>query len=453
VRWQCYYRGVKPGAFGLPVSRRSFLLAAPAACWAASKTVPAAFFRYRDPSTEFPVIRLTDPSFTSLLPAHYQHSIARRGNFLLLASDLTGRMEAYRLDLKTGVARQLSEEEGLDPGSLTIMPDERAVCCTANNRLLRIDLSSAHVREVYRVPAGYEAWASPARQGGGAGSTGFGLAEDGVYAALTERRHRAGAALVKSGNAESGNAESGNAESGNAESGSSPSPAARPPNESSLPRASEDIPQASKDVARASEERSGAWRLRLIRMADGMATTIAESQEELSDPILRPRRASVLYRRGKSLWLANYDGQQNFALRTAQGETGPAFWGPDGRTVFYLNYPSDSHRLHNIRELTPDSQEDRPVADTTQFVAFERNADASVFTGASGSKASPHVLLLVRAVKRELTLCEHRASNPRMVSPVFSPNSQQVYFVSDRDGKPAIYSVDVEKLVEETGGQ
>jgi oligogalacturonide lyase len=161
----------------------------------------------------------------------------------------------------------------------------------------------------------------------------------------------------------------------------------------------------------------------------------------------------VLYQRGKSVWLANYDGQQNFALRTAQGETGPAIWSPDGRTVFYLNYPSDPHRLHNIRELTPDSQEDRPVADTTQFVAFERNADASVFTGASGSKASPHVLLLVRTVKRELTLCEHRASDPKMVSPVFSPNSQQVYFVSDRHGKPAIYSIAVEKLVEETGGQ
>jgi oligogalacturonide lyase len=413
---------VKPAASGLPVSRRSFLLAAPAACLAASKTVPAALFRYRDPSTEFPVVRLTDPSFTSVLPAHYQRSIARRGNFLLLASDLTGRMEAYRLDLKTGVARQLSEEEGLDPGSLTITPDERAVCCTANNRLLRIDLSGAHAREVYRVPAGYEAWG------------GFGLAEDGLYAALTERRQRAGAAPFQV----------------KVESGSSPYPAARPPNESSP--VSKDVPQASKDVPRASEGGSGA-RLRLIRMADGMAATIAESPEELTDPIPRPRRASVLYRRGKSPWLANYDGQQNFALRTAQGETGAAVWSPDGRTVFYLNYPSDPHRLHNIRELTPDSQEDRPVADTTQFVAFERNADASVFTGASGSKASPHVLLLVRAVKRELTLCEHRASDPKMVSPVFSPNSQQVYFVSDRHGKPAIYSVAVEKLVEETGGQ
>ena len=68
----------------------------------------------------------------------------------------------------------------------------------------------------------------------------------------------------------------------------------------------------------------------------------------------------------------------------------------------------------------------------------------------SGSKASPHVLLLVRAVRREFTLCEHRASNPSMVSPIFSPNSQHVFFMSDQHGKPAIYRIAVDKLVEAT---
>jgi oligogalacturonide lyase len=59
-------------------------------------------------------------------------------------------------------------------------------------------------------------------------------------------------------------------------------------------------------------------------------------------------------------------------------------------------------------------------------------------------------LLLVRAAKRELTLCEHRASDPHLVSPIFSPNSQRVFFQSDKDGKLAIYSMVVDKLVEET---
>jgi len=70
--------------------------------------------------------------------------------------------------------------------------------------------------------------------------------------------------------------------------------------------------------------------------------------------------------------------------------------------------------------------------------------------GFYGSKASPYILLLVRYVKREHALCEHHASDPTQVAPIFSPNSRRVFFHSDRHGKTAIYSVRVERLVEET---
>ena len=189
------------------------------------------------------------------------------------------------------------------------------------------------------------------------------------------------------------------------------------------------------------ERRSATYRLRLINVRTSMAATLAEADEEMSDPITRPKRASVLYRRGGGLYLANFDGKQNYRLRSA--EAAQAMWSPEGRSVLYLS-------SGKLREFVPDSNEDRAVADTSQFAAFDRNGDASVFVGAGGSKVSPYIFLLVRAVKRELTLCEHRASNPTMVNPMFSPNSQQIYFNSDIHGKPAIYRMDVEKLVAAT---
>jgi oligogalacturonide lyase len=73
-----------------------------------------------------------------------------------------------------------------------------------------------------------------------------------------------------------------------------------------------------------------------------------------------------------------------------------------------------------------------------------------VFVGASRSRASAYVLLLLRVTRRELTLCEHRASDPKMVLPIFSPDSQSVFFASDRHGKQALYRVRIEKFVEET---
>ena len=355
-------------------SRRWFLCAVPVGCSVAlaekNKPAPSALFRYSDASTEFQVVRLTDPSFTSLLPAHFARAVPKRGNFLLYASDSTGQMEAFRMESKGGITRQLTELEGLYPASLTLTPDERNFCCVAGDKLLHVGLGNEKVREVCQLSVGFEC-------------TGFGLAEDGLYGGLIERK-------------------------------------------------------------------GDLHRLRLIKISDGSSTTLAEASEPMRDPIPRPRRAAILYARGNGIWLANYDAQQNYRLKVAPGETGPFTWHPNGATFFYLNYPDDPHKLHNIREFTPDTNMDAAVADTTQFVAFERNSDASVFVGASGSKASPHVLLLVRSVKRELTLCEHRASDPRIVSPIFSQNSQNIFFGSDQHGKPAIYTMAVEKFVAET---
>lgn len=363
-------------------TRRWFLWTVPAAYPLASfaageknRAVPSAAVRYSDPSTEFAVIRLTDPQFTSRMPAHYARALAHRGNFLVYSSDLGGGgMAVYRMDLKTGASRQVTDDDDLDPVSVTLTADERSICYAAGGRLLVMTLANSRTRELYRPAAGFEL------------TPGLSVSEDGLYAAVVERKGMT-------------------------------------------------------------------HRLRLIRTADGMATTLGEAAEEMADPIPRPRRASVLYRRAGGLWLANYNGQQNYRLHVADGETGPATWGPDGRSVLYLNYPADTHKLHNIREFTPDANQDKSVADTTQFAAFERNSDASVFVGASSSKASPYVLLLVRTVKREFTLCEHRASDPALVSPVFAPNSQHIYFGSDQHGKPAIYSMAVEKIVTETDTQ
>jgi oligogalacturonide lyase len=358
----------------MALSRRWFLASLPAACLGQSSgkghVLPSAFKRYSDPATENAVQWLTDPACSSILPVSSLHSISRHG-FLVCASNVSGRFEAYRIDLKSGQQKQLTEAGDLDPHSLTLTADDRAIVYLDGANLVTVNLSSLRAREVYKIPEGFER------------GRGIGLAEDALYAALIEKKE-------------------------------------------------------------------SHYRLQLVNMAKGTADTLAEGEEEIGEPIPRPKRASVLYRRGAGLWLANYDGKQNYRLRVADGGVGPALWSPEGRSVYYLSYPEDAHKLHALREFVPDSNEDLSVANTSQFVGIGRNTDGSVFAGASGSKASPYVLLLVRAVKRELTLCEHRASDPAMVSPVFAPNSQHVYFGSDRHGKPAIYSIAVEKLVEET---
>lgn len=202
---------------------------------------------------------------------------------------------------------------------------------------------------------------------------------------------------------------------------------------------------------RQTQAASQVYRLRSVGLAQGAARTILEAPFPITDPVERPQHAQILYRQtGKGLWLTTMDGAQNAALKLAGGGIGPAFWSPDGKTLLYLNFPEDPKELNAIREYAPDlgGTPDKLVAKTSQYVAFSANRDTSVFVGSSRNAASPAILIMLRVVRRELTLCEHRASHPDRVSPLFSPDAQRIYFQSDRHGKQAIYSLHVERLVE-----
>lgn len=326
------------------------------------QTFAAERVRFADPSTENEVHRLTNPAYASFLPPSFNRSSSSKGGFVIYASDRVGALQAYRLDVRSGESRLLTEAAALDPQTLMLTADERSVAYFDGDELKLTPIGAGRDRTLGRVSEGWKR------------SRGMSIADDGIYAAWVE-------------------------------------------------------------------ERDGKSRLMLT--SAGKASVVVEAAGELSIPLIRPKRAGILYRSGNELWLVGFDGSDRRLLKTAPGKLGLAQWSPDGRTVIYL--------LGNqMREHTPDSNADALLANTSQFASFGRNADASVFVGASRSKAGPYVLLLLRVTHRELALCEHACSNPEAVNPVFSPSSQRIFFQSDRNGKMAIYTMAVEKLVEKT---
>lgn len=336
------------------------------------RLLPSQRSRYLDPSTDFLLYRLTDPSYASYLPARHSRVASRRDSFLLFSSERTGSLQAFRMDQRTGDWEQLTQAEALDPSSLVLMPDESSFCYFDSSSLRQVILATLREKEVYRTPDGWTR------------APGLTVSPDGSRAAVIESR-------------------------------------------------------------------PGTFRLRLIKLRRGAAATPVEGSAALSDPVPQPRRERILYRQGaNSLFVVSYDGRQKRPLPLAPGGVGPAFWSPDGRTLLYLHYPEEKGKLHSIREYSLDASSDQLLAPTSQFVDFQTNANATVFVGASENLASPYVLLLLRSTRRELTLCEHGASDPSRVAPVFSPDSQRIYFQSDRHGRPAIYCIPVDKLVEPT---
>jgi len=188
-----------------------------------------------------------------------------------------------------------------------------------------------------------------------------------------------------------------------------------------------------------------------LQHLDGTAaTTLAEdvSDECLAQPgsaagCLFMRRSAANTR---EFWFASA-GRPPVLL--ASGRISNPYWAPDGQSVIFLrDVPRGAALLSEIHAALISGGAETLVTATSQFAAFAPNGDGSVFVGASRSKAQPDVMLLLRSGHSEMTLCEHRASQPAQVCPVFSPDARRVYFQSDREGKPAIYSVNVEQLVE-----
>jgi oligogalacturonide lyase len=192
-----------------------------------------------------------------------------------------------------------------------------------------------------------------------------------------------------------------------------------------------------------------------LEQLGGAASTLADNVGSSFGPLLRPGGKGCFFARDVSIeegefWYAPLPGAAMKPMLLAKGRLSNPIWSPDGHSLLFLREVQTNVLLSELHEVVPETGAEQRVASTSQFAAFAPNADASVFVGASRSRAQPNVMLLLRAVKRELTLCEHRASRPALVSPVFSPDSRRIYFQSDHEGKSALYSVNVELLVEPT---
>ncbi len=199
----------------------------------------------------------------------------------------------------------------------------------------------------------------------------------------------------------------------------------------------------SENVAafRIQSERSGFVLLKSGTLQDRSGKVLATDVSALI--AISPDAGRCLVQRGQSVCILNASGTAAPLILT-QEPVQDVFWASDSQTVLFL-------RDNLIRQVSIGSPATEvPLVPRTPFASFSPNTDDSVFVGASRSRAQPAVLLVLRQSQRELVLCEHHASQPEQVSPVFSPDSHRVYFQSDRDGHSAIYSVNTESLIEKT---
>ena len=313
-----------------------------------------------DPVTENVVVRLTQPTSTSFITEPQNRFVSSREAFLVFASDRTGLMAPFRVNLRTGALQQLAEPAGLVPRAFALDSSEKRLFFIDSKVLEEVDLQHLRSRTVAENVSEFHVG---------------GRTNEIVILRNDRLEHLR--------------------------------------------------PEGSVMIAEAIQSRA----------------------------FVSPTGAGCAFCRKsdageRELWYARFGDRPTLL---AKGNISCPYWRPDGQTLLFLRQIERGNNLvSEVHEVPLEGGAENFVCRTSQYAAFAPNGDGSVFVGASRSKAQPHVMLLLRDLNRELTLCEHHASHPESVSPQFSPNSQRVYYQSDHEGKSAIYSVNVELLVEPT---
>lgn len=397
-------------------SRRWFLAAATSsgtlAVAARGRRLSAPRVEFADGLTGREVRRLTDLQVLHHLPEQHHRFLARDNSFLLVIAEHGGSRQIHRLDLRRQLLTQLTEGEGVHPYTAHLQARGRGLFFLQGNDLLQTDLNGRRRRLLYSCP---DDWMLT-------GDSAFSVADR--YAALVEMRRD----------------------------------------------------HWEPDPGR-QFERQPLCRLRIVeldRQGSRPRNWIAtEERRWLGAPRFRPWHSQVLYTRlgpwtrvQRRLQLVGLDGTGRTSLRPTAGRefVGRASWFRDGSMLRFVHFPDANRWRAAIRSLQPESGTETTEAPCSGFGWFQANADGSAIVGASRRPSGPNLYLLFPRMQREITLCEHASSrqpypvagtdrlDPRasVPEPCLSPDSSRVYFVTDREGMPAVYSTSLDDLVEPT---
>ncbi len=388
------------------------------------------FTSYTDPYTGVTVKRLTAPDHVSHHMYFYNKMTTKDGKTLLYCAELpnkeTGKKERqlYLMDLKTGEAVQITEGDSLDDYGGMFSADDHFIFYLQAGTIWKLDLASFCREAVYTIPEGWSA-----------GS--WGMSDDNRYLAIVETKI------------------------------------------SSLPK-----PKSGNVGWDSFAETCLAKPLCRIIYADLLeknSHVVVEDHCWFGHAQIRPKDPDTIMFCHEGpydlidarLWLVQSDGSNYRCCRQQPSDLilTHEFWLPDGSKLAFVYRETTGDKIENIRMIDPETLEEEILMPCSPFAHFICDKKNQYMVGDSqGSDKPIHLLtkedrkksgeikndfiyLIDVAARKEKKLCyhgtswgpEHGNSQDSHPHPFFTEDNKHIIFVSDREGKPCLYEVNLEE--------
>lgn len=380
------------------------------------------FSTYTDPHTNTQVTRLTEPDHVSHHMYFYNKMTTSDGNHLLYCPVLNGERQLFLMNLGTGEAVQLTEGDELDDYGGEISADDRYVFYQQKKAIWQLELSTLTRKCVYSIQEGWN--------GGG-----WGMSDDNRFLAIVETE------------------------------------------QASLPERKKG---ANWDFFAQTCEAKPHCRLVYVDLETGSFHTVVEDRCWFGHAQIRPGDADTILFCHEGpydlidarLWLVQKDGSNYRCCKEQPSDLilTHEFWLPDGSQLAFVYRETTGEKTENIRMINPDTMEEEIFMPCSPFAHFICDKQNRYMVGdAQGSDVPIHLLnheeeeentgeikndfiyLIDTAKRQERRLCYHGTSwkakhgNPQdsHPHPCFSEDNKKVIFVSDREGFPCIYMIEL----------
>ena len=110
---------------------------------------------FTDPVTENVVVRLTQPTATSLTAEPQNRFVSSREAFSYLPAIASGRMAPFRVNLRTGALQQLAEPAALMARAFALDSSEKKLFFIDDSVLKEVDLQHLRLRTVAENVSGF----------------------------------------------------------------------------------------------------------------------------------------------------------------------------------------------------------------------------------------------------------------------------------------------------------